>query len=377
MNNKKENNAVKEFKIGDLFRKVSTKKINYTNQTVPKAKNKYFTIPVTASSSSNNSIAGYVREEECDVLENMITVCSNGCCKAFYQNGKFSVLQDSYAIEFIEKEVSQEVLLYFLVLINKVLTKYSWNNKSGWNKIKHEKISVPLDKKSGSIDFSYMEMYIKKVEEMYIKKVDVYLKTMGYKDVEDCLLQKQEKEFIKGSVPFKKIKITDIFRIGHGVRQTKNDRVKGDIPLLTAKDCNNGVAEYISNPLKLFEGNTVTINMFGKCFYQSEQYAADDNIYVLENQNFTQNQLLYITTILNKSLSNFYSYGKQFRMKELIKVEIDLPYNKETGELNTEYMEEYIEIIKKMIIKNLRHYIDEQLNALKAIISFKEYNEKS
>ena len=181
--------SYKVFEIRELFRKINTKSIKnaegkkYTNKTVHKIKKYPFVIPVTASSSKNNSIAGYVKEDECDILENMITICSNGDCRAFYQKGKFSILQDSYPIKFIEEGVNDEVMLYFLSLINDVLTKYNWNNKAIWNRINRNTISVPFDYENNCINYIYIEQYIEKIQKIFLKKCGNLAKKFGKEKV--------------------------------------------------------------------------------------------------------------------------------------------------------------------------------------------------
>ena len=161
----------KSFKLCELFDKVNTKKINYTVKTVPRIKSKINSIPVTCSSSMNNSIAGYVPKEGITVLKNMISVCSNGSCRAFYQKNEFSILQDSYALKYKGENQSENVYLYLLSSLSLLLRKYNWSNKPGWNKIKNEIVCIPYNYKDDEIDSSYMEKYIEVIKKIKVLKL--------------------------------------------------------------------------------------------------------------------------------------------------------------------------------------------------------------
>ena len=63
---------------------------------------------------------------------------------------------------------------------------------------------------------------------------------------------------------FREFKVGDLFDIvGRGTRLTKQNRIAGDVPLVTAGRENQGVAEYIQENKQLFRGPVFTIDMFG------------------------------------------------------------------------------------------------------------------
>ena len=104
------------------------------------------------------------------ILKNCISVTANGDATCFYQPNEFTILQDSYAIK-AKNECSENVYLYFVAVLQKVLkVKYSWINKSGWNKLKNDTIWLPINP-DGEIDFDYMEKYISAIIKTKIKNV--------------------------------------------------------------------------------------------------------------------------------------------------------------------------------------------------------------
>ncbi|MGD2198752.1 restriction endonuclease subunit S [Lysinibacillus fusiformis] len=138
-----------------------------------------------------------------------------------------------------------------------------------------------------------------------------------------------------------------LFLYSRGKRLTKLNQKKGDIPLVTAGTENQGIANYIdiTKDMKLYK-DCITIDMFGNCFYRGYEFYCDDNIIVLENSDFNKYVLLFISTIINKD-SFRYSYGKQYRLKNLRKHKILLPsINKNEGHmLDLELMEQYIKTL--------------------------------
>lgn len=138
----------------------------------------------------------------------------------------------------------------------------------------------------------------------------------------------------------------DLFTFAKGERLTKLDRVAGDIPLLTAGENNNGVAEYISldefnEKKKIFE-NKITVDMFFNVFFHDYSYFSDDNIHTLVPIQFELNKYnsLFLITVLGK-LKYKYAYGRQVRLMRLPLERIKLPVDSK-GNPDWKFMEEYI-----------------------------------
>src|SRR3989338_5689653 len=86
---------------------------------------------------------------------------------------------------------------------------------------------------------------------------------------------KQTKEMDTSS--WKEFNLLDICpHYDRGQRLKKADRIIGDLPLITAGQFNNGIAQYVKQTKnnKLFK-DSVTIDMFGNCFYQDENFICD------------------------------------------------------------------------------------------------------
>ncbi|KAF0092162.1 MAG: hypothetical protein FD141_346 [Fusobacteria bacterium] len=140
---------------------------------------------------------------------------------------------------------------------------------------------------------------------------------------------------------WKDFNLTDLFNLERGSRLTKENRLVGDIPLVTAGYLNEGIAEMIFTEENKIYSNKITIDMFGNAFYRNYNFYCDDNIIVLINK-FNANKyiLLFIVTIINADIYR-YSYGRQYRQKDAKNQVIKLPID-DCGFPDWDFMESYI-----------------------------------
>lgn len=168
-----------EFKMGDLFERVKTKKLPYKAKELPKEPTENYNLPLLTSSFMNQGLNYYAPRTNATILKNMISIPSNSdVYRAYYQSREFSVLSDAYAIEWKDKSsnLSPNEYLFVVSCINKVtdLPIYSYKNKlGGWNVVKNKQIKLPVDK-NGEIDFIYMENLTQAIKKLVIKDVVSY-----------------------------------------------------------------------------------------------------------------------------------------------------------------------------------------------------------
>lgn len=168
-----------EFKMGDLFEKVKTKKLPYKAKELPKEPTGNYNLPLLTSSFMNQGLNYFAPKTSATILENVISIPSNSdVYRSYYQSREFSVLSDAYAIEWKYEniELSSNVYLFLVSCINKVtdLSIYSYKNKlGGWNVVKNKYIKLPVDK-NGDIDFIFMENITQAIKKLVIKDVSIY-----------------------------------------------------------------------------------------------------------------------------------------------------------------------------------------------------------
>ena len=229
-------------------------------------------------------------------------------------------------------------------------------------------IFLPI--KNHEIDFDFMEKFIAELEAERVAELEAYLEVTGLKDYK--LTQKEECLLRGGNSPvhWQGFKFREIFnQIKQGRRLKKEDQVKGNIPFVMAGVTNNGVANYISNPVACFPKNSITIDIFGNTFYRNYDFGAGDDtgVYWNTQKNYALESMLYFATVMRKTVADKFSYGHKLRSSKSLDFIMNLPIT-EDGKIDYEYMETYISAIQKIIIADVVRYADKKIAATKQII---------
>lgn len=168
----------KEYQIGELFERITTNKLPYKANDLPKQQTGEYTLPCLTSSFMNQGLNYYVPTKGATILRKVISIPSNSdVYRAYYQSNDFTVLSDAYAIQWKDKNIhiTDNQYLFMVMCINKItdLPIYSYKNKlGGWNIVSQKNILLPT--KEGEIDFEYMETYITAIKKLAIKDVVMY-----------------------------------------------------------------------------------------------------------------------------------------------------------------------------------------------------------
>ena len=262
----------KSFRIGELFDHLKPIKHTYNKGNLPTEPTEECDLPAITCTSANQGIACYMPRNGAEILKNVISVAANGDAPAFYQPHDFAILQDAYALRF-KSELIQESLelsplcyLYLTALLQKVLQKYNWNDKSGWAKVSQEIISLPvlptpchteplgevssntesrffanaqskaslendkinIESNNYQIAFNYMESYIKELEAERLQELEAYLKVTG---LNDYTLSQKEKDALKA--------FENLSTPNERERERERERVSGishEMPLKALQD---------------------------------------------------------------------------------------------------------------------------------------------
>ena len=418
------NKIFKKFLIDKLFYKIDTKKINGKANDFPTEPSSTYCIPLLTSSTANHGFARYAKEEQCKtILQNCISIAANGDSgTTFYQPFRFAVLQDAYAINTIDMPLNHEVGIYLAAVINKVLrSKYSWNYKANWNKVKNEYISLPIktdingnayiDKKAkysneGFVpDFEYMQERVKELEQERVKELeqervkelDAYLKVTGLNDYKLTEEDKKVKTIHK---------INKTFEIGSLFEKVETKKVQGKandfpekeseeycIPLLTAGIENHGFARYakkeqcpetISNVISISANGANS----GASFYQPYQFAVLQDAYAVKVKDYTipnEEVGIYLSAVLNKSLkgTHGWTYKAGWNRVKYEKVSVPIktdengtpvidPDHKWNGDgyiPDWDYMQKITKVYEKEVIANVVKKKDEIIEKTKEIVN--------
>jgi len=167
-----------EYRIGDLFEKVKTRKLSYKANDLPKEATGKYVLPCLTSSFRNQGLNYFVPKKGVTILKNVISIPSNSdVYRAYFQSREFTVLSDAYAIRCKLKEIefTSAQYLFIALCINKVtdLPIYSYKNKlGGWNVVQNKHIQIPI--KDSKPDFAVMNTFISAIQKLAIKDVVLY-----------------------------------------------------------------------------------------------------------------------------------------------------------------------------------------------------------
>lgn len=168
----------KQFPLDDLFEKIKVNTLKYKTSELPNEATGEYVLPALTAGIQNQGLNNYVPKEGATILKNVISISANGANTGatFYQNNEFTVLQDAYAIrwKYTDDKLTDNQYIYLASSISKtIFGNYEWTNKAGWERIKFDKIKLPV--KDGKIDFVFMESIIVELKKEPITKIKNYL----------------------------------------------------------------------------------------------------------------------------------------------------------------------------------------------------------
>lgn len=264
--------------------------------------------------------------------------------------------------------LTEEIGLYFVVLLKKQMLRFSYSHKPGINIYKNTIVSLPITP-IGEIDFAFMESRIREMEESRIREMETYLKVAGF---EDCELTEEERSTLRDLKNHKTrpIVISTIFDIKKGKRLTKDNIIPGAINFIGSTSVNNGVTAKVSNSSHIHNGNTITVTYngsVGEAFYQTDSYWASDDVNVLTFKRLLNERLaLFFCASLRKS-GKKYGYTYKWTKELMEKDEIILPVTS-SGSIDYKFMETYIRAIEKLTIQRVKDWRAKEIKTTMDIV---------
>ena len=100
-------------------------------------------------------------------FEDCITIANSGSVgSAFFHQYKF--VASDHVTQLKRKGLDKSAYLFMVPIINRLSEKYSFNREINDERIKREKILLPVNKK-GEIDFNFMSSFMQEVEADILK----------------------------------------------------------------------------------------------------------------------------------------------------------------------------------------------------------------
>lgn len=362
-----------EFKIGDLFEKqnLKFKKGKFDKEKdVSRILTEEYSLPLVNAKDGDNGIMYYGRPEDFENVEMSIDIVNDGAVSTgnvYSQPQKTGVLYNAYLIK-SKFELNSSQLHFFTTTIQKsIKLKFSYELKASWERVKEEFIQLP-EKNDGNIDFDFMEAFIRELEEERIRELAAYLKVSGF---DNYKLSKCESEALAhlNELKWKEFNLENLYgKSTRGKRLKSADRIKGDLPFVTAGEADTGISAYIGNEVEIFSKNTTTIDMFGSAKYRNYDYGADDHVAVVHTEKLPKHAAVFVTAAVHKaSHTGKFDYSNNFYASDADELNIMLPVTSDDSP-DYAFMETFISAVQKLVIKDVVLYADKKIAATKQAV---------
>lgn len=366
-----------EYRIGDLFERVSTLKLPYKAKDLPSSPEGEFDLPCLTSSFMNQGLNYYVPKSGATILQSVISIPSNSdVYRAYYQSAPFTVLSDAYAIRWIYEEghPSSELYLFLVSCINKVtdLPIYSYKNKlGGWNVVRKKYIQLPT--RDGKIDFEFMERFVAELKAQRVAELKAYLTVTG---LSDYTLTPEEQQaiqhFQEDNLQWHDYRLGDLFEVKGTLSFNKEALVSGaEYDYVTRTSQNQGILQTTAfvNKENLNEAGTWSLGLLQMdFFYRKRQWYAGQFVRkVVFKEQLPSGSIHFFTTVLNALKPKLLSVLVRDVNKTFLDSYIQLPVSSDKPDYTQ--METFIRAIEKLVIRDVVLYADRELAATQQVIN--------
>ncbi|GAA6968329.1 hypothetical protein AOH369_05200 [Helicobacter pylori] len=255
-------NAIKwgEFKLGDLFEVLSSKKIYHANTIKihdTQIENSY---PYVVRAATNNGIKGFIVDDPHYTNEKNTLSFAQDTFTVFYQKqpyftgNKVKILKPKFTFK------SPKILHFISAILQFILKPLTWGLGSTTESIAEFKFSLPLKPTANTqtlddIDFHFMEKFIAELEQCRLAELEAYLKATG---LSNTTLSNDEQNALNlfngknsgggGNTPcgltWQSFKLGDLFEIEKTLSFNKDALTQGqDYDYITRTSQNQGVLQ--------------------------------------------------------------------------------------------------------------------------------------
>lgn len=343
---------------------------------------------VVTAGTANNGILGKTDIEASIVPSNTITVDTFGNCT--YRDSSYKMVTHARVFALIPKYAmfNEQIGLFIVTVLEKMIQQYSFDNMCSWNKIKAQKISLPSTE-INEPDWNYMQERIAELEQERIAELEHYLIATGLNDYE---LTEEDKQILATKLTdggasqssesgggcwkeARKFKLVDIANVSYGTKFDKNKMSHAcpEINFVSRTAIHNGVSDCVDEcGIKPFATGTITLALggsIGSCFIQEKPYYTGQNVGVIELPTYvTDKAKVYFVGALQKECkAQFTAFANEINRYLKTTLSVLLPTTS-NGQPDWDFMDKYIHAIEKAVIADVVKYKDETIANTKAIV---------
>lgn len=157
--------------------------------------------------------------------------------------------------------------------------------------------------------------------------------------------------------------LSDLFSFDKGNQNNMASLQEGNIPLVSAKKCDNGYKTFIQkNNKRLYGGHCITLNNDGDggaglAYYQPYQMALDSHVTALiPKVPMSKHTLLFIARSISKQRKLF-GHGRSINASRLRIFRLMLPVTEDNVPYY-EFMDSYMKDVEKKLLTQYKSYIE-------------------
>ncbi len=392
-------NAIKwgEFRLGDLFEVLSSKKIYHANTIKihdTQIENSY---PYVVRAATNNGIKGFIIDDPTFANEKNTLSFAQDTFTVFYQKqpyftgNKVKILKPKFAFK------SPKILHFISAILQFILKPLTWGLGSTTESIAEFKFSLPLKPTANTqtledIDFDFMETFIAELEQCRLAELQAYLKATG---LENTTLSSEEENALNvfnnsrgGNTPcgltWQSFRLGDLFEVLSSKKiyhantiKIHDTQIENSYPYVVRATTNNGIKGFIiDDPTFTNEKNTLSFaqDTF-TVFYQKQPYFTGNKVKILKPKfAFKSPKILHFISAILQFILKPLTWGLGSTTESIAEFKISLPL-KPTAKTQTlkdidfDFMRTLINALMKQTIQGVAEYCDAKIQATKEIIS--------
>lgn len=166
--------------------------------------------------------------------------------------------------------------------------------------------------------------------------------------------------------------ISDLFQPARGTEKNMTSLQVGDVPLISARNCDNGVKAFVSIPSeRLHHGHAITLNNDGDggaglAYYQPMEFALDTHVTELRPRDSIGNLSRYAMQFVAASISKqrtLFGHGRSISLKRLNLLRVMLPID-ESGNPDWQFMEDYIHEREAIQVERCRKFLMKRIASI-------------
>lgn len=311
--------------------------------------------PYVSSTAINNGVDRFIgNSDSVRKFNDCLTLANSGSVGySFFHQYEF--VASDHVTQLKREGLDKYAYLFMIPIINRLSEKYSFNREINDERIKRERILLPVNE-NGDIDFEFMSSFMKQVESDILNTTIPLLNNR----LNDSVLE-------LGGVNWANFFIYELFSpLESGKSKGLNHIEKTDngVSYLGATNLNNGVLCFVSPDNKATQrGNCIAFirngeGSMGYSVYKAEDFIATSDISVGRHPRLNRYTGTFITTVADR-VRGKYNFGYKRSPARLSKEILTLPITK-SGEPDWDFMENYMRAKE-------RHLIVEYLKCLHVV----------